>query len=119
MHEEISTDEFIQLYNDRAKEVYELDNAINQGKSQLKSMGAFAETEELKKFVQMLIQAEEIKKKQNLILELQRMETQLAAKKKELERLTPAMKEVNEGLKKPKDGSTKVPKDAGKAEKQA
>jgi len=116
VHEEISEMEFIKLYNDRAQELNELQGAVNQGKGQLQALGQIEETEELKKFVENLIKAEGVKQKQKLIMDLQAMETNLSTKKKELERLTPTMKELNDKLKAKQDGERKVSEDAAKTE---
>jgi len=116
VHEEISEMEFIKLYNDRAQELNELQGAVNQGNGQLQALGQIEETEELKKFVENLIKAEGVKQKQKLIMDLQAMETNLSTKKKELERLTPTMKELNDKLKAKQDGERKVSEDAAKTE---
>lgn len=108
--------EFIKLYNDRAQELNELQGAVNQGNGQLQALGQIEETEELKKFVENLIKAEGVKQKQKLIMDLQAMETNLSTKKKELERLTPTMKELNDKLKAKQDGERKVSEDAAKTE---
>ena len=106
VHEDVNAGEYVELYNKKAQELYELRATIAQGKQQLRAIGEPETSEEIEKFKELLIKADILKKKGELVATLQIMELQIQTKEKELKSLTPVMKEIND-----KNGSKGVPKD--------
>jgi len=96
-HEELSREEYAQMYNRRAQEINDLRVSLQQGKSQLKEIEAVAMDSELAKFKEMLDRTEKFNKRDTLRSQLQEMEKTLQTREKELMQLTPVMKELNNG----------------------
>jgi len=96
-HEELSKEEYMQMYQRKTQEINDLRIALGQGKNQLKEIEAIAMDSELAKFKEMLNKAEKLNKRDTLRSQLQEMEINLQTKEKELIQLTPIMKELNNG----------------------
>jgi DNA repair exonuclease SbcCD ATPase subunit len=93
--EEMTPLEYKEMYARKAKELAELKEAIEQGKSQLKEIQAIEETPELKKLVENLKKAEKLKRKDDLVTNLQKFEVDVQRMQEELASLTPVMTKIN------------------------
>lgn len=89
--EELNEIEYTSVYNQKHAKLNETLDTINSGKDQLSKMEVVEETEELAAFVKMMIKAEEVKKKQKLIKDIQDMEINVDKLRKELAIFTPTM----------------------------
>ena len=93
--EDLNVQEYREMYARKSKELMELREAIAQGASQLKEIQAIEATPELKDFVDKLKKAEKLKRKDELITNLQKFEIDALRMQKELDSLTPVMIKIN------------------------
>ena len=87
--EELSGDEYIKMYNDKSRDLNNLQSTIEDGKRQLGELNKVKETPELKKLKEQLILAEKLKNKYSLIENLKQMEIKAGIMEKELKELSP------------------------------
>lgn len=96
VNEEVTPQEFMQVYNQKSQELYQLKDTVNQGRAQLKELDQVKETEELKELKEKLILAEKLKRRDEIKGQLREMEKRLETLEKELNQFTPMMKALNE-----------------------
>ena len=103
-HEEMSHAEFMSMYNKKAAELSQDQEALDQGKQQLREIKEIKEDEELSQFAEKMKLCERLKNKLSLQLELRDMEVRIQAKEKELKDMSSTFIELQQQKKKQQNG---------------
>jgi len=75
--EVLTKKEFIQLYLNQKNEYFSLDKQLSKLREQLNDIEEIEETDELKKFIEMLKQAKKIENKDMIVEQIQKIESRL------------------------------------------
>ena len=94
--EELTQDEFLANYSERAAEQQQIQSQITTMRSELKDLIEIKETPELKELKQKLQLAEKLVRKEKLLDGLRKAETRLVQIKKGVDQLTPLAKKLQE-----------------------
>lgn len=95
--------EYVSVFNRKHAALQEVLDGLHEGKTQLNKMEIIEETEELATFVKMMLQAEQIKKRQKLIKDLRDMEINENNLRKEVVLFTPTMLRIQKQQKEKKE----------------
>ena len=96
VNEEMTFDEFEDMYAQKSNELFKLQESINNGRTQLRALEGIEETEELKELAAKMRIAEKIVERDKLREQMQQLEIDFPVNQKELKQLSDIQKKITE-----------------------
>jgi hypothetical protein len=89
VNETMNEDEFRLAYAQKTKQINDIQDALAQARYQLSTYKGIEETDEVRRIKEMLVTAEKLKEKDNIIAQIKELEKQQQKNMKEVHEFTP------------------------------